>query len=122
LVFITKYRRGVITDRVRATLEASIRRVCADFEAELLEIDGEGDHLHLLIAYPPKTSIARLVNSLKGVSSRRIRRLNYPEVRSKLSGTHFWSPSYCAVSTGGAPPETIKRYIQSQRSSPLTPP
>jgi REP-associated tyrosine transposase len=118
LVFITKYRRGVITDQVRAALEASMRRVCRDFEAELLEIDGEDDHLHLLIAYPPKTSISRLVNSLKGVSSRRIRALNYPEVRRALRGNAFWSPSYCAVSAGGAPLETIKRYIQSQRSSP----
>lgn len=118
LVFVTKYRRGVITDRVRAALEASMRRVCADFEATLLECHGEDDHLHLLIAYPPKTSVSRLVNSLKGVSSRRIRALNYPEVRDKLSGNAFWSPSYCAVSAGGAPLQTIKRYIQSQRRSP----
>jgi len=118
LVFITKYRRDVITDRVRAALEASMRRVCADFEAQLLEIDGEDDHLHLLIAYPPKTSISRLVNSLKGVSSRRVRALRYPEVTRALWGNAFWSPSYCAVSCGGAPLETIKRYVQSQRLSP----
>jgi putative transposase len=54
LVFVTKYRRRVITDRVRATLEASMRRVCSDSEAELLEIDGEDDHLQLLIAHPPR--------------------------------------------------------------------
>jgi len=116
LVFVTKYRRGVITDRVREDLTVSMRKVCADFSAELIEIDGEDDHLHLLISYPPKTSISRLVNSLKGVSSRRIRAMNYPEVRRALWGTAFWSPSYCAVSCGGAPLETIKRYIQNQRS------
>ena len=95
-----------------------MRRVCSEFEAELIEIDGEDDHLHLLIAYPPKTSISRLVNSLKGVSSRRVRALGYPEVRRALWGGAFWSPSYCAVSAGGAPLKTIKRYIQSQRLSP----
>ena len=95
-----------------------MRRVSADSEADLIEIDGEDDHLHLLITYPPKTSISRLVNSLKGVSSRRIRAPNYPEVRPALSGQAFWSPSYCAVSAGEAPLDTIKRYIQSQRLSP----
>jgi putative transposase len=122
LVFITKYRRGVITDRVRTDLEAAMRKVCEDFEAELIEIDGEDDHLHLLVSYPPKVAISRLTNSLKGVSSRRIRQMNYPEVRRALWGSAFWSPSYCAVSAGGAPLETIKRYIQDQRSSVLTPP
>ncbi len=117
LVFVTKYRRGVITDRVRNDLEASMRKVCENFEAELIEIDGEDDHLHLLIAYPPKVSISRLTNSLKGVSSRRALQLNYPEVRRSLRGNAFWSPSYCAVSAGEAPLETIKRYIQDQRSS-----
>ncbi len=114
LVFVTKYRRGVITDRVRNDLEASMRKVCENFEAELIEIDGEDDHLHLLIAYPPKVSISRLTNSLKGVSSRRVLQLNYPEVRHSLRDNAFWSPSYYALSASGAPLETIKRYIQDQ--------
>ncbi len=114
LVFVTKYRRGVITDRVRNDLEASMRKVCENFEAELIEIDGQDDHLHLLIAYPPKVSISRLTNSLKGVSSRRALQLNYPEVRHTPRGNAFWSPSYYALSADGAPLETIKRYIQDQ--------
>ena len=116
LVFITKQRRGVITDRVRAELEGSIAKVCDDFESTLLECDGEDDHLHLLVAYPPKVALSRLVNSLKGVSSRRVRTLGYPEVRRALWGSAFWSPSYCAVSCGGAPLETIRQYIQDQRA------
>ncbi len=115
LVFITKYRRGVITQRVRSELEQSFRKVCEAFESELLECDGQDDHVHLLVAYPPKVGVARLVNSLKGVSARRIRALDLPEVRGKLWGTAFWSPSYCAVSCGAAPLDIIKRYIQNQR-------
>ncbi len=118
LVFITKYRRGIITQRVRSELEQSFREVCEDFESELLEFDGQDDHVHLLIAYPPKVALSRLVNSLKGVSARRIRTRDFPEVRGKLSGTAFWSPSYCAVSCGGAPLDIIKRYIQDQRRTP----
>jgi putative transposase len=118
LVFITKYRRGVITQRVRSELEQSFRKVCEDFESELLEFDGGDDHVHLLVAYPPKVALSGLVNSLKGVSARRIRALNLPEVCGKFSGTAFWSPSYCAVSCGGAPLDIIKRYIQDQRRTP----
>src|ERR1017187_1952092 len=76
LVFITKYRRGVITERVRGELEQSFRRVCADFESQLIEFDGQDDHVHLLVSYPPKVSLSRLVNSLKGVSARHIRTMN----------------------------------------------
>jgi putative transposase len=118
LVFITKYRRGVITQRVRAELEQSFRKVCEDFESELLEFDGGDDHVHLLVAYPPKVALSRLVNSLKGVSARRIRTRDFPEVGGKLFRTAFWSPSYCAVSCGGAPLDIIKRYIQDQRRTP----
>ena len=98
-------------------------KVCGDFEAELLEFDGEDDHVHLLVAYPPKVSLSMLVSRLKGASAMRLRRENFPEVRKKLWGAHFWSPSYCAISCGGAPLSIIKQYIQDQRKEHgLTPP
>ena len=115
LVFVTKYRRGVITDRVREFLKEAMEKVCLDFEAELMEFDGEDDHVHLLVAYPPKASISAMVNSLKGASAYRLRAQNFTEVQRKLWGKHFWSPSYCAVSCGGAALETVKAYIQDQR-------
>jgi len=118
LVFITKYRHGVITERIRSELEQSFHKVCSDFESELLEFDGGDDHVHLLVAYPPKVALSRLVNSLKGVSARRIKTQDLPEVDDKLWETAFWSPSYCAVSSGDAPLDIIKRYIQDQRRTP----
>lgn len=72
LVFVTKYRRSVFTKAVLEDLKEIFASVCQDFEAELVEFDGEKDHVHLLINYPPKVSVSRLVNSLKGVSSRLI--------------------------------------------------
>jgi putative transposase len=120
LVLITKYRRGVITDRVREFLKEVLAKICLDFEAELLEFDGEDDHVHLLVAYPPKTAVSTLVNSLKGASAYRLRLQNFPEVRKKLWGAHFWSPSYCAVSCGGAALETVRSYIQNQRKEKST--
>lgn len=116
LVFVTKYRRVCFTKRVLQNLEESFQSVCHDFNAELVEFNGEGDHVHLLINYPPQLALSRLVNSLKGVSSRYLRAQNYPEIRQKLWGTSLWSPSYFAASCGGAPLEIVKEYIQNQES------
>src|SRR6185295_15838185 len=68
LVFVAKYRKKVFTKEILDFMESIFRDVCKDFEAELKEFNGEGDHVRLLINYPPKISISKLVNSLKGVS------------------------------------------------------
>lgn len=74
LVFVTKYRRDVFTKNMINDLKPIFEKVCLDFEAELIEFDGEDDHVHLLVNYPPKVVLSSLVNSLKGVSSRMIRK------------------------------------------------
>ena len=114
LVFVTPYRRGNLTGEHLDTLPAVFASVCADFGAELVEMDGEDDHVHLLVAYPPQVAIARLVNSLKGVSARRLRQ----RYRVRTHREHLWSPSYFAASAGGAPLETLKQYIRQQRKPP----
>lgn len=116
LVFVTKYRRGVLSDRALAVLRNSFAGVCAEFNARLVEMDGEDDHVHLLVEYPPTVSLPRLVNSLKGVSSRSLRKRGFPEVAGKLWGGHLWSPSYFAASCGGAPIDVIRKYIENQRA------
>jgi putative transposase len=73
LVLVTKYRRRVLTGEHLGTLGEVLASVCADVGAELVELDGEDDHVHLLVADPPHVAVARLVNSLKGVSARRLR-------------------------------------------------
>ena len=115
LVFVTKYRRGVLTEEMLLSLGTFFSKVCRDFEAELLECNGEDDHVHLLISYPPKASISKMVNSLKGASSRLLRR-DFPEIQEKLWQNALWSPSYFAASCGGAPLEKIRKYIENQRS------
>src|SRR5664280_1255384 len=74
LVFITKYRRNVFTREILEDLQGIFSSVCADFGAKLIEFDGEHDHVHLLVSYPPKVSVSVLVNSLKCVSSRIVRK------------------------------------------------
>ena len=116
LVFVTKYRREVFTKEILADLHGIFSSVCNDFEAKLVEFDGEDDHVHLLVNYPPKVSASNLVNSLKGVSSRMIRKNNYPSIRKKLWAGALWSPSYFAGSCGGAPIAVIRQYIEQQQT------
>lgn len=114
LVFLPKYRKNVFSPKVLDYLKTMFNSICADFECELIEFNGEDDHVHLLVSFPPKIAISKLVNSLKGVSSRMVRKQNFPEIKSKLWGTHFWSPSYYVGSCGGVTIQQIKKYIQNQ--------
>jgi putative transposase len=116
LVFVTKYRRGVFTKEILDDLREIFSDVCTNFEAELVEFDGEDDHVHLLVNYPPKVAVSNLVNSLKGVSSRLIRKKKYPTISKKLWGGALWSPSYFAGSCGGAPISIIRQYIEQQKT------
>ncbi len=99
-------------------LEEIFRNVCKKFRAELVEFNGEEDHVHLLINYPQTVAVSQLVNSLKGVSSRLIRKKKYPSITEALWGSNFWSPSYFAGSCGGAPLEHIRKYIEQQSVIP----
>lgn len=115
LVFVTKYRGKVFTKEVLDELNLILNQVCQDFNAQLVEFNGEEDHVHLLVNYPPKVSISSLVNSLKGVSSRMIRKKNYVSINQELWGSALWSPSYFASSCGGASIEVIRQYIDQQQ-------
>ncbi|MGW0593193.1 IS200/IS605 family transposase [Streptosporangium sp. NPDC002607] len=115
LVFIPRSRRGVFTDEVLRRCEDVMIEVCDSFGAELVEFNGEEDHVHLLVHYPPKVALSTLVNSLKGVSARLLRKEYPAHIGKYLWGGHFWSPSYFAASCGGAPLSIIKEYIESQR-------
>lgn len=115
LVFVTKYRRGVLDDEMLTVCEKAMRTVCEKFEAELKEFNGEADHVHLLVHYPPKVSVSGLVNSLKGVSARILRRDFTGRINRAIMHGHFWSPSYFAASCGGAPLAIIRQYIEQQK-------
>jgi putative transposase len=115
LVFVTKYRRVLFDDAMLKRCEENMREVCDSFEAELREFNGERDHAHLLVHYPAKVTISKLVNSLKGVSSRYLR-AEYPDRINRIGmGSALWSRSYFAGSCGGAPLTVIRQYIESQQ-------
>ena len=117
LVFVTTYRRKVFIAQIINELSTIFAAFCLQFNAGLIEFDGEEAHVHLLILYPPKLSIAALVFKLKGTSSVIIRNRNYPSVKSQLWGKALWSPSYFASSCGGAPIiSIIRQYIVQQKT------
>jgi len=116
LVFVTKYRRKVFDADALTWLQRHLARVCETMGCELLACDGEADHLHTVIEYPPKLSISVLVNALKGTSSRLLRK-ERPDIARRYDDGALWSPSYFAASTGGAPLEVVRRYLEQQRAS-----
>ena len=103
LVFVTKYRHRVFTDRHLTRLEEIMRAVCADFESELVEFNGEDNHVHLLVNFPPKVALSKLVNCLKGVSSRRLRQ-EFPDLVR-----HYWRANACGPAPTSPGPSAARR-------------
>lgn len=118
LVFTTKYRRNVISKEIIVRFQEIFHETMTQMDGELLEFNGEDDHVHMLVSINPKTSISNLVGKLKGKSSFLVRKEFWPQIKNKLWGSHFWSPSYCVVSCGGAPLEKVKEYVKNQRTPP----
>ena len=114
LVFVTKYRNNVFTKRVLERMEEIFSDTCEKFDTTLQEFDGERDHVHLMIHYPPTVQLSKLVNSLKGVSSRYLRREFSSQIEKFYWKGVLWSPSYFAASCGGAPIKIVREYIQNQ--------
>ena len=113
LVFVTKYRREIFTAEILQSLQKIFQKVCEANDTILVECNGERDHVHLLLHYPPTSNVAKIVNSLKGVSSRMLRQ-THPEIQDAYWKGVLWSPSYFAASCGGAPIDIIKLYIERQ--------
>lgn len=113
LVFVTKYRKRVFTSEALDILKDVMQKVCDDFGVELAAFEGEDNHVHLLINYSPQIQLSKLVNSLKGVSSRMLRK-QIPSIANRYYKDVLWSPSYFAASCGGAPLSVIKQYVEQQ--------
>lgn len=103
LVFVTKYRRGVITSEMLTRLHKVFTHVCEKQKCILTEFNGEPDHVHLLVDLAPDTLISQLVASPKSASSRIVKKEFQEQVNKYYWQPVFWSDSYCAISTGGAP-------------------
>ena len=115
LVACTKYRRKCITQTMLERMQEIFGATIKKWEGELLEFNGESDHVHLLISVNPKVQPSKLVNNLKTVSSRLLRKEFGEHLNQVYRGKPiFWSRSYCIISCGGAPISVLKQYIQQQ--------
>lgn len=117
LVLVTKYRRKCITAPMLERLKAICTELTEKWDCELLEFNGEVDHVHLLLSLNPKVAPSVFVNNLKTVSSRLIRK-DFGEELAKVYWKKpvFWSRSYCIITCGGAPLSVIQQYIEQQES------
>jgi putative transposase len=104
-------RNSLFTGESIDLVEKSFREVAEKMDFQMVEFNGERNHVHVLIEYPPKWSISQIVNAVKGVSSRRYGQAGYKKPHKEA----LWSPSYFAVSVGGAPLEVLKEYIKNQQ-------
>ncbi|MCC0740218.1 IS200/IS605 family transposase [Clostridioides sp. ZZV14-5902] len=113
LVMCIKYRRKVIDNSISDRLKDIFVDISQNYGVELLEWNHDIDHVHLLFKAKPNTEISKLLNAYKSASSRRIKN-EFPSIRKSLWKEYFWSKSYCLVTTGGAPLDVVKQYIENQ--------
>jgi putative transposase len=115
IVFVTKYRRKVLTQAMLEVMKSILERVLMANQCILTEFNGEPDHVHLLIDVYPDNNISDLVASVKSGSSRILRKEFKAEIDKIYWGkAKLWHDSKCIISCGGAPLEVVKKYIESQ--------
>ena len=122
IVFVTKYRRQVIDAQMIEELSQVFKSVLKSWDSELIEFNGEADHVHLLISYPPQKLLSSLIANLKATSSKRMWR----KFESVVSNVYykkrvFWTGAYFVASCGGVTIDVLRKYVQEQDSPPLDP-
>lgn len=123
LVFVTKYRRKVLTTPMIEDMKEVFSRVLTTNSSKLEDCNGESDHVHLLVDLHPDNNISDLVASLKSASSRILRDKYKSEIDKYYWGkAKLWHDSKCIVSCGGAPLQIVKDYIQQQSGGRLDKP
>lgn len=113
LFLVIKYRRKVITNPISDRAKEIFEYIAPNYSITLMEWNHDKDHIHILFKAHPKTTISKFINAYKSASSRLIKK-EFPEIRLKLWKENFWSQSFCLLTSGGAPIDVIKKYIESQ--------
>lgn len=113
LVLVVKYRRKVFDDKISDRAKEIFEYIAPNYNITLQEWNHDKDHVHILFKAHPKSEISKFINAYKSASSRLLKK-EFPQIRQKLWEEHFWSQSFCLLTTGGAPVEVIKKYIETQ--------
>ena len=113
LVLVVKYRRQIFNDEISNRAREIFEYIAPNYNITTEEWNHDKDHVHILFKAHPNTEISRFINAYKSASSRLLKK-EFPQIRQKLWEERFWSQSFCLLTTGGAPTEVIKKYIESQ--------
>lgn len=113
LVLVIKYRRKVIDNNVSSRLKEIFEYITPNYNIDLQEWNHDKDHVHILFKAQPNSELSKFINAYKSASSRLIKK-DYPIIKKALWKEYFWSRSFCLLTTGGAPIQVVKRYIESQ--------
>jgi putative transposase len=115
LVWRPVYRRSVLVEPVKTTLENLFYAIAHEHDMEILAVDVQSDHIHLFVSFSPALSIADAVKLLKGISARQLR-LMFPALRKRTRADRLWAPSYYVGTAGHVSADTIRHYIEAQES------
>lgn len=113
LILVVKYRRKVFDDTISDYARSIFEKIAPSYNITLLEWNHDVDHVHIMFKAQPNSELSKFINAYKSASSRLIKR-DHPEVRNKLWKEYFWSQSFCLLTTGEAPIEVIRKYIETQ--------
>ena len=114
LVWITKYRYPVLRGDIALRARELIREICMARETMIVGGSLCPDHVHILVSCPPSLSPSKLVQYIKGRSSRKLQE-EFPSLRKRYWGQHLWARGYYCATVGAVDEETIKKYIESQK-------
>lgn len=113
LVLVIKYRRKVLDDKISNRLKEIFEYIAPNYNIALQEWNQDKDHVHILFKAQPNSQLSKFINAYKSASSRLVKK-EYPTIKKSLWKEYFWSRSFCLLTSGGAPIEVVKRYIESQ--------
>ena len=113
MILVVKNRRQIFTNEISNRAREIFEYIAPNYKIELVEWNHDKDHVHILFKGQPKTEMSKFINAYKSASSRLLKK-EYPTIRQKLWKEMFWSRSFCLLSSGGAPIETIRQYIENQ--------
>ena len=118
LVWLPKYRKPVLTGEVAVRVRDLIRQIAAEHELEIISGKVARDHVHVFVGYRPNQDVSQIMQWLKGISSRVLLQ-EFPHLRKRFWGRHFWARGYLAVSSGNITDEMVKEYIEEQEGEQI---
>ena len=118
LVWIPKYRKKVLNGEVAIRTRDILRQIAFEHEIEIFTGKVASDHVHIFIGYRPTQNVSKIVQWLKGISSR-VLLSEFPHLKKQFWGRHLWARGYLAVSSGNITDEVIQKYIEEQEGEPV---